>query len=78
STGSSDPDGDALQSRWFVYREAGTNREPISLSAEIGTQTALTVPQLAEPATIHIVLEVQDDGLPALTSYRRAVVTVLP
>jgi len=78
SAGSSDPDGDALQTRWFVYREAGTCREPVSLAAETGIRTKLTVPRIAEPATIHIVLEVQDDGIPPLTSYRRVVVTVQP
>jgi hypothetical protein len=50
----------------------------VSLSSETGTQTTLTVPRLTEPATIHIVLEVQDGGRPSLTGYRRAVVTVLP
>lgn len=78
SAGSSDPDNNAFRTRWFVYREAGTCREPVSLAAETGTQTTLAVPKVTEPATIHIVLEVQDDGMPPLTSYRRAVVTVLP
>jgi hypothetical protein len=78
SKGSSDPDGDTLRTRWFVYHEAGTCREPVSLAADTGTLTTLTIPKVTEPATIHVVLEVQDDGVPPLTSYRRAVVTVLP
>jgi hypothetical protein len=31
-----------------------------------------------EPETIHIILAVTDDGLPALTRYKRVIVSVIP
>ena len=67
-----------LHTRWFVYHEAGTCRESVSLSIETGIETTLTVPKVTEPGTIHVVLEVQDDGVPPLIGYRRAVVSVQP
>jgi hypothetical protein len=78
SRGSSDPDGHHLTTRWFLYREAGTCTEPVPLSAETGEETTLTLPQVPREATIHVILEVADDGAPPLTSYRRAIVHVQP
>ncbi len=78
SAGSSDPDGQPLVSRWWIYREAGTCTEPASLSAQTGLETSLTLPAVKEPATIHVVLELTDQGTPPLTSYRRAIIQVQP
>ncbi len=33
-------------------------------------------PQVTEPATLHVILEVWDDGQPRLCAYRRIIVTV--
>jgi hypothetical protein len=76
--GSRDPDGDALHARWFVYPEAGTYRGDVSLSATEGLTTQFTAPRVTEPQTVHVILEVRDDGDPGLYAFRRAVVTLGP
>lgn len=84
--GSSDPDGDAIESRWWIYPEASSLRDPkgrgfpasVRLSTEIGPTTMLTAPHVARPETIHVILEIKDSGSPPLWSYRRAVVEVRP
>jgi hypothetical protein len=40
STGSTDPDGDALKRTWFLYPEAGTLRGDVRLSAASGETTS--------------------------------------
>jgi len=76
AAGSSDPDGDRLSFRWFVYPEAGTYGRDVPLSDPTAGTTALTVPADASGKTVHVVLEVTDGGEPALTRYRRAVIRV--
>jgi hypothetical protein len=76
--GSRDPDGNSLRMRWFVYPEAGTFRGEIRLSTADGLATQFAAPDVAEPQTVHVILEVRDDGTPNLFAYRRAVVTVQP
>jgi hypothetical protein len=76
AAGSSDPDGDRLSFRWFVYPEAGTYGRDVPLSAGEGEKTSLTLPADAAGKTIHVVLEVTDSGAPPLTRYRRAVLRV--
>jgi hypothetical protein len=74
ASGSSDPDGHRLALRWFAYPEAGTYQGAVKLQNH-SAGAAFTVPEAAEQ-TIHVVLEVKDDGAPPLYAYRRAVVTV--
>jgi len=74
AAGSRDPDGHALAYRWWVYREAGTYRGDVALSAADRVESALAVPADAAGKEIHVILEVTDDGAPPLTSYRRVVV----
>lgn len=74
--GSSDPDGNALTSEWFVYGEAGTYRGEVSLSATNGLTTRFVAPEVRKPETIHVILRLSDDGRPSLCSYRRAVITI--
>jgi hypothetical protein len=78
--GSGDPDGDAIDVAWFVYREAGSLTTEVSLSSASGESTELTVPELpaAAPdlATLHVILQVRDNGKPRLSAWRRTVITV--
>ena len=74
AAGSSDPDGHKLSYRRWVYREAGTYRGEVKLSAPEAPETDLAVPNDAASREIHVVLEVTDDGAPPLTSYRRTLV----
>lgn len=71
-----DPDGDALEARWWVYDEAGTLTGSPSLDPS-GFDATLTLPATAEAGQrAVVVLEVTDDGAPSLTRYAQFVVTV--
>jgi hypothetical protein len=86
----SDPDGDAVTARWWQYREAGSYEGDVAVSDILyrsnngaaakssGRGHAIvTVPSEAQPGqTIHLILQVTDDGAPALTSYQRVVATL--
>ncbi len=74
--GSSDPDGNRLGYRWWVYREAGTFEGDAAVDRATAARASLAVPGGAGGTTIHVILEVTDDGRPPLTAYRRVVVTV--
>lgn len=76
AAGSTDPDGDALSYRWFVYREAGTYDGDAKLEGADKAEAVLRVPPDAITKSIHLVLEVTDGGSPPLTRYRRAIVAV--
>ncbi len=74
AAGSSDPDGDKLTYRWFQYDEAGTGGR-VNLSGKDGDTITFKVP--SQPGkTIHVILELRDDGTPNLRSYRRVVLTI--
>lgn len=77
--GSNDPDGDSISFLWFHYPEAGTWREPIvSGGAENADRFNVTAPKVTQPETLHFILRVTDKGTPALSRYRRIIVTVNP
>jgi hypothetical protein len=75
-----DPDGDEVTSKWWQYREAGTYPGTVDVAASDWRHLSVarfTVPRDAESGqTIHLILEVEDDGTPPLTSYQRVVATV--
>jgi hypothetical protein len=73
---STDPDGDKLSFRWFVYKEAGSFEGDVALTGHTTANAEFAAPEVREPRTIHVILEVSDSGTPSLTSYRRAVITV--
>jgi len=50
----------------------------IRIGAAGADASGRTAPSVGSCRTVHIVLEVVDDGSPNLTSYRRLVVTVDP
>ena len=78
--GAYDPDGDSMSYLWFQYKEAGTYPETISLKPYAANLYNLPViaPQVKTIQTIHFILQVTDKGTPALTRYKRVIVTVLP
>lgn len=76
---STDPDGDNLSFLWFDYPEAGTYGQPIQLNGAENVHVAyFTAPEVTQPETVHIILRLSDKGTPALASYRRIIVTVVP
>jgi hypothetical protein len=87
ATASSDPDGDTLSYRWFVYEEAGTRG---MMSSDSGVK--LDIHDFDQPrawltvkttrvnapgtGTMHIILAVTDHGSPHLTRYKRVIIDV--
>ena len=76
ANGSTDPDGDDLSFRWWQYREASSYKGAVSISGSTSMNARFTAPPVDSSETIHIILEVTDNGNPNLTSYRRLVVTI--
>jgi hypothetical protein len=79
--GSSDPDGNRLTVSWSVYQEAGSGDralQDLALSATSGNQVTLTIPASKNPAQVHVIMQVEDDGSPKLVAYRRAIINVQP
>lgn len=74
---SSDPDGDELNLRWWIYEEAG-NLKGATLSSAQGIETQVNLPRVQQPQTLHVILEARDNGSPALFAYRRAIIDVTP
>ncbi len=93
ATGSKDPDGQPLHYKWFVYEEAGlggTHGADVALADSTGQVARVTIKSPCRDAWIpglipcrgegvtHIILQVTDEGIPRLTSYRRIVLHVRP
>lgn len=77
--GSTDPDGDSLSYLWFQYPEAGSYKQPLTPDGATNIFRAhYTAPKVTAPQTIHFILRVTDKGSPALSRYKRVIVTVLP
>ncbi|HEU4748843.1 MAG TPA: nucleoside hydrolase-like domain-containing protein, partial [Gemmatimonadaceae bacterium] len=73
----SDPDGNTVSVRWWRWKDVDTYPGEVSLSDPTALATHLQVPTDATPGqTIHLVLEATDNGVPALTRYQRATVSV--
>jgi hypothetical protein len=77
---STDPDGDAMSFRWMQYPEAGTYPGIISYENFVSNiyEARPIAPTVTSPQTIHFILKVTDKGTPALTRYKRVIVTVVP
>ncbi len=73
---SSDPDGDEIHWKWWIYREAGKNSDDAELTEEILPDTVLRVSENSAAGQVHVILEVTDLGTPPLTAYRRVVIDV--
>jgi len=74
---SRDPDGDALDFRFWVYAEAGKGfPEPVRIDGADSPRARVHVPRPTRLRSIHVVLEVTDRGHPPLTRYRRVVLRV--
>ncbi len=77
--GTSDPDGDELEYRWWQYREAGSYDGTIEIQDAEKQDASFTVPgDAGKGETVHIICEVTDTGTPRLTRYQRVIVTVVP
>jgi hypothetical protein len=77
AAGTSDPDDDILLYHWWIYPEA-SSITGATLEATTTAQTKLAIPSGKVAGEIHVILEVTDNGTPALTAYRRVIVTLKP
>jgi hypothetical protein len=71
---STDPDGDSLLHRWWVYPEAGTMRDPPAIESAESAAARVVLGSGTAGETGHVILELRDDGEPALTSFRRVII----
>ncbi len=76
-----DPDGDSLTYNWYLYKDASVYSGASLAYADVWTHdvasTTFTVPaDAAEGDYFNLVLEVTDDGEPALTRYAQVIVHV--
>jgi hypothetical protein len=78
AAGSSDPERNALVYEWFQYREPGTFPGQITIADPGADVITFVAPRVNTPQTVHVVLSVRDNGEPALYSYKRVVLTVVP
>ena len=77
ATASTDPDGDPLVYRWWVYREAGTYPGEVVIADTNKAKTSVRIPTGAMGAQIHVILEVKDENpIASLFDYRRIVIDV--
>ncbi len=87
AAGSTDPDGDALTYKWFVYGEAGAfvtgqarTGSPIQIENADQSEARLLAPttRLFHLGDLQVILAVTDQGTPPMTRYRRVVIDVRP
>ncbi|GAB3319891.1 DUF1593 domain-containing protein [Larkinella ripae] len=72
----SDPDGHTVSISWWQF-QVGSYPGKVTISNPASAQAEVLIPADAVGGqTIHLILEASDTGTPALTSYRRVVVTV--
>jgi hypothetical protein len=72
-----DPDRDALDYRWWQYREEGTYPGPVELGSPDRRSTTVMIPADARPGeTISLILQATDDGTFPLTRYARLILRV--
>ncbi|HLF33170.1 MAG TPA: nucleoside hydrolase-like domain-containing protein [Cyclobacteriaceae bacterium] len=81
ASGTTDPDGDNLSYYWFHYPEAGSFKDLISfapLSDNLYNVHTIKAPEVEKTETAHFILKVTDKGKPALSRYKRVIVTIIP
>ncbi|WP_346860704.1 nucleoside hydrolase-like domain-containing protein [uncultured Draconibacterium sp.] len=81
ASGTTDPDGDNLSYWWFQYPEAGSYSKTISFdpySENLYNLHTIVAPEVEKTETAHFILKVTDKGTPALSRYKRVIVTILP
>lgn len=73
-----DPDGDELSFKWWQYKEAGSYDGLVKLQSPNTNIVSFAAPKVSKPETIHLILEVLDNGSPALKAYQRIIINVVP
>ena len=72
-----DPDRNMVSVTWWQYADADTYPGVVTFTSSNTLTTTIRVPADAKPGqTIHAIVQVKDDGSPALTRFQRVIVTV--
>ena len=82
--GSSDPDGNSLSYKWFLYGEVGTftfstarTGDPLKIENADKPVATFEVPKnYGRLGTMHFLVALTDNGKPSLTRYQRVIVDV--
>lgn len=74
---SNDSDGDKIFFKWQFYKEPSSYQNPVSVFSSESSIAEVAIPADAAGKTITIILEVTDEGIPKLTSYRRVVFHII-
>jgi hypothetical protein len=75
-----DPDGDKISYTWWHYHYSGDNpfHKEVAIDNKNSKKATIIIPKDALGKDLHIILEVKDNGVPALKAYQRLIVTVVP
>jgi hypothetical protein len=76
ASGTYDPDGNKVSYHWFVYNEAGTFKGAVDIQNNTSPEAHFVALGVEGTKSLHIILEVKDDGRPCLYSYRRIIITI--
>ncbi|HPE74666.1 MAG TPA: DUF1593 domain-containing protein [Draconibacterium sp.] len=71
-----DPDKNDLSFHWFFYNEIGFAECSKLVTSKGGQICTVTIPESLHNRTIHLILEVTDNGTPSLTTYKRIVIQI--
>ena len=73
----SDPDKNELTGKWWNYAEAGTYPGKVDVQQTKKIEAEINIPENAKSGqTIHMILEVSDDGEPSITRFQRIVIQI--
>ncbi|WP_020210166.1 DUF1593 domain-containing protein [Gilvimarinus chinensis] len=73
ASASHDPNGDALSFLWWYMPEAGDYEGALKLPGADANSVTIDVPADSAGKSLHIILEITDNGTPNLTAYRRVI-----
>ncbi|NBB26885.1 DUF1593 domain-containing protein [Cellulophaga sp. BC115SP] len=73
---SKDSDTNQIDCKWFVYNEPSIYKGAITIEESSSSKCKILIPSDAVGKAIHLILEITDKGIPALTAYRRIVINV--
>lgn len=73
---SSDPDKNSLSYAWSFYQEPSSYQGDVKIENRNDLVTKIRVPENGAGKTLHLILEIHDDGSPSLYAYRRIIINV--
>jgi hypothetical protein len=76
ANGSSDPDHNALNYAWSFYKEASSYGGSVKIENDSSSTATVSISADAGGKSIHVILELHDNGSPNLYAYRRVIIEV--